>query len=238
MKVPYRTGNLVPSLFGLALAAGLAGCAVEPPPVAPVTPDGTVEDQDTTPLRPEDTTRGRDRRRMDLDQLTASIARVTGGLSWKNRAGGDRFAELAPTLGKPDYVNNTQEDLNASLLFAKFLDDAASDVCTQLVDREYGGGERTLRVTAEPGDLLDGEGADRVRADLRQALLRFHGRTLTADSTELDAWIWLFRTSSEVASEGQGPDQPGVDANPETRARTAWRTTCVALLTHPDFYTW
>ena len=60
------------------------------------------------------------RQRMNLDQLAATISRTTGGLAWTEGTGAnqtDLLTELAPTLGKPDYVQITQEDLSPSSLF-------------------------------------------------------------------------------------------------------------------------
>ena len=76
----------------------------------------------------------RERRRMDVDQLEASLREVTGGIGWE-RMNGDGtvrtryFREYADTLGMPDYINSSAEDLSVSLLFQKFLDDAARSAC-------------------------------------------------------------------------------------------------------------
>ena len=75
------------------------------------------------------------RQRMNLDQLAAAIAHTTGGLAWTEGTGAntkDLFTVLAPTLGKPDFNQITQEDLSPSSLFQKFMDDMARDVCAKM----------------------------------------------------------------------------------------------------------
>jgi len=158
----------------------------------------------------------RARRRMDLDQLSASLDRVTGGIGWTERRGGsdrDQFEELSGTLGKPDYVEITTEDLEPSALFQKFLDDAARSVCAKVVDRDRG---------AAPAERLLARQGETVEASLRRLLLRFHGRRLPVDAPELEHWRWLVRSTTHVAGNEE----------------EAWRAVCVGLLTHPDFYSY
>jgi hypothetical protein len=53
--------------------------------------------------------------------------------------------------------------------------------------------------------------------------LLFHGHLLPeGDSPELGYWKWLFQTSTFV----DGSELSG------------WRATCVALILHPDFYSY
>lgn len=176
-----------------------------PPPVVPV-----VE----APFR--------GRRRMDLAQLDAAFRSVAGGLTWVE-GGRNQWEQLAPTLGRPDFLQTTEEDLTPSPLFQKFLDDAARSVCQALITRE---------ATAPMADrvFLVGVGADepsarlgqRLDENLQRQILRFHGRdTRRGDSGALDGWRWLFLTSERL----EGP-------------RAAWMGTCVALFEHPDFFTY
>jgi len=158
----------------------------------------------------------RARRRMDLDQLSTSLSRVTDGLGWtEGRPGAERdqFEELSRTLGKPDYVEMTTEDLEPSALFQKFLDDAARSVCAKVVDRDR---ERA------PAERLLARAGESVDVSLRRLLLRFHGRHLRGDAPELEHWRWLVRSTAHVAGSEE----------------EAWRAVCVGLLTHPDFYSY
>lgn len=224
------------SIAGLGLA--LTGCLAEdvsprgetPAPTPTVPPvDVTVgpgTDVDLTPRPPAPEAPHRERRRMDLDQLDATIRTVTGGIGWtENRGGRDvnLFSELAQTLGKPDYLQITDEDLEPSAMFQKFLDDAARSVCRDLVDAEASRptAEKVFFVHAAAVDTLSGS-RESVQANLQYLLLRFHGRKLAADAPEMEPWTWLMQSAEHVTD-----DQAEV-----------WRTLCVGLMTHPDFYTY
>tara|TARA_Y100001968_G_scaffold331477_1_gene386295 strand:+ start:2341 stop:2832 length:492 start_codon:yes stop_codon:yes gene_type:complete len=163
---------------------------------------------------------------MDIDQLDASIQRVTGGIAWTEDGDPDDnlFEELASTLGKPDFIDSTQEDLTVSLLFQKFLGDAARSVCTELVQRELEtpSSERVLlRYVDEETTPLEDAGA--VQANLRYLLLRYHSELIPEGDPRVNPWSWLFESALHV----NGGDVPA-----------AWRTVCVALITHPDFYSY
>jgi hypothetical protein len=221
-------------LLGGCLADEVPGGPNPPvqPPVPPTNPDPvdvTVNpggDGQLLPPQalPEDPFR--QRRRMDLDQLDSSIRRVTGGIGWTERRGNTEvnlFAELGSTLGKPDYIQITDENLEPSAMFQKFLDDAARAVCDRLMIEESRrtAEQRTFFIHAEPNTSF-AEHPDAVEANLIELLLRFHGRELAPGAAELGPWKWLFESAEHVTD-----DQPMV-----------WRTLCVGLFEHPDFYTY
>ena len=203
----------------------------EPPPtpvrVDPVAvPVGPAVE---TPLMPPDAVpepHARSRRRLDLDQLDATIRRVTGGLGWTEMRGNTEvnlLQELSGTLGKPDFLTLTQEDLEPSAMFQKFLGDASRSVCTRLLAREATAAprDRVFLVNVDPTDTWATSQA-RIQQNVRTLLLRFHGRALGTSAPELASWYWLYESAEHV-----------------TRSPTeAWRTICVGLLTHPDFYSY
>ena len=85
----------------------------------------------------------RARRRMNLDQLDAAFRRTSGGIGWTEMRGNrevNLLVELSATLGKPDYVQITTEDLDPSALFNKFLDDAARSICERMITHGRGPG--------------------------------------------------------------------------------------------------
>ncbi|MFT6398459.1 MAG: hypothetical protein ACJAYU_003217 [Bradymonadia bacterium] len=158
---------------------------------------------------------------MDLDQLRTSLAQATGTVGWVLVNGNSRFEELAATLGVPDYVLRTAEDLTASVVFEKFLSDAARDVCTYAVEDEIAMEDpagRVLLHLVEPTAVLpDDEIA--IRDNLAYLLLRFHGRAIEPSSPEMDPWLTLI---TAVQAEAEDP-------------ALAWRTVCVGLVMHPAF---
>ncbi|MFT7625229.1 MAG: hypothetical protein ACI9WU_004420 [Myxococcota bacterium] len=177
---------------------------------------------DLSPAEPVVEPPSRARRRMDVDQLEASIKQVTGGLTW-TIGNNSQFEALAQTLGKPNYIDLTAEDLEPAALFQKFLDDAARQVCDKLVEQES-------KVTLDPHILMLHAGAgdqwaeqpDKIKANLQHLVLRFHGRYLDTDAPEMEQWRWLYESAEFVS---QDPVK-------------AWRTVCVGLIVHPFFYTY
>ena len=213
-----RLVTLHSTLGALALALVTVACE-EPPPRSDVVVD-------IGPERPIDLGTGPDRgrRRMDIEQLDAAMRRATGGLGWDDSSGRSMFTAQAATLGVPDYVQSTSEDLEISALFIKFLDDASRSVCDRLMTREAAAapGERVFLVHADLDARLPADAAA-IDQNLSMLLLRFHGRRVAVDSPELAPWHDLMDQALAAS-----PD----DAAP------AWRTTCVALFEHPDFYTY
>lgn len=185
----------------------------EPPtPELALDPVGTVDPPDAAAPT-------REVRRMDVDQLDASIRAVTGGIGW-DVDGVSQFEALAASLGRPDYAQVTSEDLSAGLLFQKFLDDAAGHVCNELVVREFDGTSEVLLGDATPTDTR-ATAAAAIDQALSDALLRFHGRRHAPGDPALDPWIYLFDSTLTVTGG-------------ETMA--AWRSVCTGLIVHPDFY--
>jgi len=166
----------------------------------------------------------RPRRRMDLDQLDATIRRVSGGIGWtEGKNDTNLFVQLSETLDKPDYIEFTSEDLSASTLFQKFLGDAARSVCTKIIDRELNDSEaeRILMKHVEPTDTLE-SAPEAVAKNLRDLQLLFHGRIVPEGTPDpaLNTWQWLFESATLLTND---PAQ-------------GWRTVCVGMMTHPFFY--
>lgn len=166
------------------------------------------------------------RRRLDIDQLDASIRRVSGGIEWTEIRGGkeiNSFTKLSKTLGKPDYRETTREDLSPSIIFQKFLGDAARSVCTKIMERD------TDETSEAPRSILlhistaqsPTEAPEAARDNLKALLLKFHGRMITEDTDpRIGHWQQLLNDSFMASQD----------------ARVAWTTVCVGLMTHPDFY--
>ncbi len=181
----------------------------------------TVSLTEETPVDPVPDSLSRERRRMNIDQLQTSMEQVSGGIGWTEERDGetvDLFAQLSVTLGKPDYLASTHEDLVPGLLFQKFLDDASKSICTDLVAAEQNRGE-SERVFLVHADLDDGPASSEVEANLRSALLRFHGTDLPSGDDALDPWLELYSDAAAYSDSEQ-----------------AWTLVCVSLFTHPDFY--
>ncbi|MCA9569003.1 MAG: hypothetical protein KC656_14235 [Myxococcales bacterium] len=183
-------------------------------------PEGSLELQEVAeiPLVDDVGSAGRPRRRMNVDQLSDAIEHVTG-YAWVE-ADQRLFDRLSGTLGKPEFLDSTEEDLAPGLLFQKFLDDAANAVCDTLVERELAGTSNVLLGAAGPTDTR-ATNAAAVDAALAAALLRYHGRRVSPGDPQLDPWTLLFDSTLTVT----GGD-----------TMAAWRSVCIGLIVHPDFY--
>ncbi|MBN8613642.1 MAG: hypothetical protein J0L92_23805 [Deltaproteobacteria bacterium] len=167
----------------------------------------------------------RARHRMDVDQLDASLFAATG-MRWEVGTT-NQLTRFRATLGVPNFATSTHEDLEPSPLFLKFVDDAARSVCTRLLDAETAA-TRTSSVFLVHADIDDRLPADQDAIDdnLAMLLARFHSRVIEPGSEELDPWRSLWSASLALTANEMG----------ETDGETAWRTVCVALIDHPDFY--
>lgn len=220
--------RLVLFLLPLGLLCGCPGDP-EPEPGPAGLPDPVVDQLDPIaqgeliPEAPGPDEGIRNRRRMDLDQLEAAIETVTGGIYWGGATGDRNFDDLSQTLGKPDFLDITTEDLAPSMIFQKFLGDAARDVCEQLKDRDVAAAaeDRILFVEVGLEDTFE-TNPKGVEANLIYLLARYHSTELEAGSAQLNPWLWLFESSVHVT------DDPVA----------AWRTVCVGLITHPNFYSY
>ena len=219
----------------LALVLAVLGCQSGSVPVGHE--DHRFEDGENVDLG---TAPWRQRRRMDIDQLDRANRAVTGGIGWERwgtNGDGERyvreryFETFGNTLGVPDYINSSTEDLTVTLLFEKFLDDAARDVCRRLVDREAGDGRvedgEALDVFAPVDVTAESNPPDSVSPALSSLLLRFHGRRVDPADERLAPWLDLHALLETAAAELETP-------NPQ---RT-WEGICVAMITHPDYYTY
>jgi hypothetical protein len=196
----------------------LMACPETEPIAAPVvqrTDEGRAE------WAPDARVGGRDVKRMNIDQLGAAITHVSGGLQWTDEEGNNNFDVLYGTLGGVDYLYSTVEDLSPSIIFEKFLKDAAAAVCTELVALEADGGGQVFLVDVDLGDTWESS-SERIEANLRHLLLRFHGSRLTDQDLGVQPWSDLWRSVYSGTED----------------THLAWRAVCVGLIRHPNFYTY
>lgn len=222
--------RLVPTAPLLALA--LWACDAQAPntttpdPVIVPYVDPTVPDH-WTPTSPVDQgpidlepptapLEGRVGRRINIDQLRRSIPALFDGITWTIGTGRNLrvgFDQLSGSLGEADYIQATNENLEPTPLFAKFMDDMAGDVCAKAVARDATKPEGDRVVIASDSD---------VAASLRFLRLKLHGLYVPPGSTEgLEPYLELHQRLQD--SDG---------------ATTAWTGVCVAMLTAPEMMTY
>jgi hypothetical protein len=100
-------------------------------------------------------------------------------------------------------------------------------VCTKLINHEQNiaADKRVFLVHLPPGtNPLDDPAA--TDANIKMLLLRFHGKSVPLDSPQLQPWRNLVNTIAANAGPWWGD------------WLEAWTGMCVALLKHPNFYSY
>lgn len=144
-------------------------------------------------------------RRMSVEQLERSIEQI-GELPRGTVALPD---SLALALGRPDDLRVTEESLEPSPLFMKFMTDLAGYVCTALSDADPGRPEHQ-RVLTRFGDR---------DTNIAYLLLRFTG----IEGAAAEGYAERLRTVYDGGSKGARGERAG------------WEAVCIALFTSPEF---
>ena len=164
--------------------------------------------------------------RMTVDQLRRSIEIITGGLVWEEDFGDgptDMLEVLAPTIGAPDYLLVTEENLEPSLIIAKFLHDASHRLCVRWVENESAAPPERRTLVRHAAAFESREEAD-IKAGLRALQLRFFARYLPEDGAEdgpISALYGLFLNASSTSAPGR-------------EAKDGWLAVCIAHMTDPE----
>ncbi|MEC7983624.1 MAG: hypothetical protein VX278_00590 [Myxococcota bacterium] len=155
----------------------------------------------------------RDRRRMNLFQLDRAIEEVTG-YDYPD------FWKANGSLGQPDYQEIIKEVREPELFFQKFLQDAAHLNCDILLNKEEESTpeERRFLRYIDVGETDE----DAVKENLAYLLLLFHGHRYATEHTQIERWFSLFTEIQQNTEDAQ----------------VTWKAICVALIRHPDFYSY
>jgi hypothetical protein len=191
------------------LAAALAVSCSKAPEPAPMPPKLTVTGT-PAPQMPDGhsslsslAVASRGPRRLSVDQLQRSLDNIAdlppGSVLLP--------ADLAVTLGKPDYKRVTQEQLEPTPLFMKFMVDLSGIYCGNLAMYE-----------ATRTDAKFFTRFPTVDENLRFLLLRFTG----IEGSDADPYVARLQTAYTAGSQGTGP-LPGYQA------------VCMSLFTSPEF---
>jgi hypothetical protein len=133
------------------------------------TKEGPAAPLDHPPIDVPQTKIAASPQRLTVSQLEASWAVALGkdkqgrDITWRLPDGTPGLARYARTLGEPDYLVSTEQNLEPSTLYAKFIDDAARSVCDQAIEADK---TRTEKVITRHED---------VAQNLRYLKLRMHG---------------------------------------------------------------
>ncbi|MBI4816361.1 MAG: hypothetical protein HY791_08885 [Deltaproteobacteria bacterium] len=149
--------------------------------------------------------RSRGSRRMSVEQIERSLEAIA-----QLPEGTVKLPDsLALTLGRPDYRRVTEESLEPSALFMKFMVDLGAIVCTNLSDADLNRPE-SERALFRYSDLDE---------NLRYLLLRFTG----IEGLAADEYVPRLRDVHERGRRGARGERGGMEA------------VCLALFTSPEF---
>ena len=150
-------------------------------------------------------------KRMTVAQVRDSMEQITGGIPWGTDAR-SHWDEYSATLGVADYQLIVKSDASPTVMFQKFLDDAAGATCQAWVAAESGS-----FFAIESPESTDRED---IRAQVANLRWRIQGRDRASTDAVLDDYEAVFtKVHQRTAS-----------------TEAAWATVCVALFTHPDFF--
>lgn len=215
------------ALAACCVAASTAsGCDRSAVPVAmPPAPSPRPVPVEPVPVAPAEPGPSRRLRRLTAEQFAASLE-VATGRAWSS------FEQHAATLGRPDFVQSTEQGEQFSAVFLRIVDEAAREVCADAVRAD-----RSAEVPANRpilGSMQLGTASESERrANLRRLLLRFHGHDVTRDDDpRLAPWLELLDAPIEPSDLGdEGATAQDVEA-------LRWQAVCVGLVTHLDFLTY
>jgi hypothetical protein len=162
---------------------------------------------------------GRAPRRITAAQLKNSIFTVTGR-HWS------QIDSLSASLGQADFALVNSESTEPNLVFAKFLEDGAREVCMATAASDLTKAPQARVLSADlPGSPTDFTTIDdaAVRKNLSGLAVRFWGQPMGAD--ELTTYASTFKT---IAARAKAVNQPA----------QAWGAICIALMTDPRFITY
>ncbi len=198
----------------IALACGGSDPAPKPPdspdPVVELPEAGEIEwGEVVEPEPPVEHTR--QLKRMSVAQVRDSMERIADNVPWGDEDDSN-WDEYAETLGVADYQLRVASDLSPSVMFQKFLDDAAGATCAGWVTAEA----TTFHSIEDPESTARAD----IRANIVGLRWKIQGKDRSVSDPILDDYETVF---TKVHQRTHSTDD-------------AWVTVCVAMFTHPDFF--
>ena len=178
---------------------------------APSVPEVSESEIGEGSVEPVETVSARRLKRMSVAQARDSMVQISGGVYWgaEDESYWDEYSE---TLGVADYQLRVENDRSPSVMFQKFLDDAATATCLGWIEAPD-----TTFFSIEDRESL-------AREDIVTNILglrwQIQGKPKDTTSLIIDDYEALFVKSHQRTESTEA----------------AWQTVCVAMFTHPDFF--
>lgn len=228
---------LFPVILVSAATAGFACSSGSSGPALDVDPGGDAVPADHPPIDPSKRpVESATTRRLSVAQLRGSFPVAMGkdeldnDITWilYSKPALDRLSDV---LGEADYANRTDDNLEPSPLYVKFMDAAARDVCNRTLAADALRTDATTRVLTRYVEKIDTVATNPtgVDANLRYLKLRFHGVKVQEGDDTLIAPLRTLFTEAVTAAAAGGTVY-------ESDVKEGWRVVCVALLTAPEFH--
>lgn len=150
---------------------------------------------------------GRAMKRMTIAQVRDSMEQITG-----TRWGGNtsKWNTYSDSLGVPDYQQRMEPDLSPSVVFQKFLNDAAAESCTEWME------ESATMFSVDP----QSQNLEDLRSNIDYLRWQIQGHRRGENPPIMNDYLALYQ--SVYSRTGDAMD--------------AWNTICVGMFTHPDFW--
>jgi hypothetical protein len=159
-----------------------------------------------------ETTSTRQLKRMTVSQARDSMEQISGGIPWGDEGRDSNWDEYADTLGVADYQLRVKSDRTPSVMFQKFLDDAATATCLGWLQTS----ESSFYSIEDPNSMT----REDVRANIVGLRWQIQGKAKDETALIIDDYEKLF-----------------FKAHQRTESLDfSWQTVCVAMFTHPDFF--
>ena len=150
---------------------------------------------------------GRVMKRMTVAQIRDSMEQITGTRWGGNTSKWDTYSD---SLGVPDFQQRMEPDLSPSVIFQKFLNDAAAESCFEWMQDN---------ITMFSVDPLS-QSLEDIRGNIDFLRWQIQGHPRGENPPIMNDYLALYQ--SVYSRTGDPMD--------------AWNTICVGMFTHPDFW--
>ncbi|MAA79595.1 MAG: hypothetical protein CL916_10080 [Deltaproteobacteria bacterium] len=150
---------------------------------------------------------GRFMKRMTVAQVRDSMEQITG-----TRWGGNtsKWNTYSDSLGVPDFQQRMEHDLSPSVIFQKFLNDAAAESCMEWMQ----GSSSMFSVDPQSQDLGD------IRSNIDFLRWQIQGHPRGENPPIMNDYLALYQSVYSRTGD----------------AMEGWNTICIGIFTHPDFW--